>query len=259
MIYFIQRNPIFAKSASFQKWWFCKKKLIWICSNSPRASTDTKMATINITTEFVPEIWEQIKEYAGIYHISTNIIHFDKLTFEELEDSIDGGGWRGEVPNPFALLYVNSIYSALVFGADCIDDGCDEPLFEYSGGKYFDKGKEIKTKEKKDMLVNVIITEYNNLRRRRWWDSKLFWNTMSEMITYHFKKRDETKAEAKKKRAAAKAIKETPKGMIAEINKIEDERRRLMKRMKDDEEKLNKLTTKGREWRKKLDKKRGNN
>lgn len=50
--------------------------------------------------------------------------------------------------------------------------------------------------------------------------------------------------------------KSTAKGMIAEINKIEDERRRLMKRMKDDQEKLNKLTTKGREWRTKLNKKR---
>ena len=76
------------------------------------------------------------------------------------------------------------------------------------------------------------------------------------MITYHFQKRDVKKAAAKKKRAATKAVKDTPKGMIAEINKIEDERRRLMKRMKDDQEKLNKLTIKGREWRTKLDKKR---
>ncbi len=215
------------------------------------------MATINITTEFVPEIWEQIKEYAGIFPLPTNIIHFDKLTFEELEDNISQTSWDAE-ENAFGMLGIDNVYAALVWGVtdECREDDND-PLLEYSGGKYFDFGREINKKEKKEMLINVIICEYRS--RKKYWvfmEKREFWNGVSELITNCFEKRDEVKAAAKKKRLAAKARKETPKGMIAEINKIEDERRRLMKRMKDDQEKLNKLTTKGREWRTKLDKKR---
>lgn len=203
------------------------------------------MATINITTEFVPEIWEQIKEYAGIYHISTNLIHFDKLTFAELEENVDA--YEDEVPTPFGYIGIASIYEILY---------CKEQL-ECSGGKWFYEGEEVKEDEKKELLVKWIKKKYRQEYKYLSQEDRIdFWNEVSEMITHHFKKRDETKAAAKKKRAATKAAKETPKGMIAEINKIEDERRRLMKRMEDDQEKLNKLTTKGREWRTKLDKKR---
>mgnify|MGYP003110923257 CR=1 FL=1 len=198
------------------------------------------MATINTTTEFVPEIWEQIKAYAGIFPVLANIIHFDKLTSAELEESIDG--YEDEVPRPFGIIRINSVYEIL-----------EQEHLDYSGGKWFYDGGEIKEDEKKKLLVKHIKNEYNScfapIRQK---DKIEFWNEVSEMITYHFQNRDKKKAEAKKKRAAAKAIKETPKGMIAEINKIEDERRRLMKRIKNDQEKLNKLTTKGRGWRTKL-------
>ncbi len=218
--------------------------------------TDYKMATITITTDFAPEIWEQIKEYAGIFPLPANIVHFDKLTFEELKDSIDD---IREL-NPFALLGIDSVYSVLTYGEkwnDIYDDYENDPLLQYSGGKYFDGGEEVKAEEKKEMLVNVIQNEY--YRRTCGWereDKIEFWNKVSELITECFKKREEKKEDAKKKRAAAKARKETPKGMIAEINKIENERRRLMKRRKDDKEKLDKLTIKGDEWRAKLNKKR---
>ena len=206
-----------------------------------------KMATINITTEFVPEIWEQIKEYAGIYPLPANIIHFDKLTCDELEDSIEG--WS-KVPAPFENICVSSVWELL---------GEKEGL-ERAGDKYYYDGGEIKGKYKKELLVNLLKLYYreaDHIHGKRNIQEKIeFWNEVSEMITYHFQKRDVKKAAAKKKRLAAKAVKETPKGMIAEINKIEGERRRLIKRMKDDQEKLNKLTTKLREQQTKLLKKR---
>jgi hypothetical protein len=223
-----------------------------------------KMATINTTTEFVPEIWGQIKEYAGIFPLPANIIHFDKLTFDELENSIDA--WEDEVPKPFKHICIESVYDIFY----------NKEQFEYSGDKWFYDGGEVKEKEKKELFVKWFKKYYRDeygLRQYTYaaikdrkdrglggWvrrdDIADFWNEVSEMITYHFQKRDDKKAAAKKKRAAAKAIKETPKGMIAEINKIEDERIKLIKRIKNDQEKLNKLTTKGREWRTKLAEKR---
>lgn len=223
------------------------------------------MATINITTEFVPEIWEQIKEYAGIFPLPANIIHFDKLTFDELENSIDA--WEDEIPKPFRYIGIDSVYDILVNKEYCVYAG-------YS--KYYYDGAEVKEKKKKEWVVKWLKKYYRDeygLQQytyaaikdrkdrglpngKRQDDILDFWNEMSEMITYSYEKRAEKKEEARKKRAVAKEHKSTAKGMIAEINKIEDERRRLMKRMKDDQEKLNKLTTKGREWRTKLNKKR---
>lgn len=205
------------------------------------------MATINITTEFVPEIWEQIKEYAGIFPLPTNIIHFDKLTFDELEESVDRVYWEDEHPTPFGNIGIESVYDIL---------NCKEQL-ECSGDKWFYDGGEVKEDEKKELLVKWIKKEYRQTYKYLSKEERIeFWNEVSEMITYYFKKRDEVKAAAKKKRAAAKAAKETPKGIVAEINKIEKERKRLMKRMKDDQEKLDKLTTKLREQQTKLLKKR---
>jgi len=230
--------------------------------------TDYKMATITITTDFAPEIWEQIKEYAGIFPLPANIVHFDKLTFEELEDSID------DTNSPFTHIGIESVYDILVNYEDCV----------YAGYSiYYYDGAELKGKEKKEWVVKWLKKYYRDeygmrqytyaaIKDRR--DKRLkcgwgglgcwvrrddvleFWNEVSELITECFKKREEKKEDAKKKRATKKAYKETPKGMIAEINKIENERRRLMKRRKDDKEKLDKLTIKGDEWRAKLNKKR---
>ena len=202
------------------------------------------MATITSQTyDFAPEIWNEIKEYAGVFPLPANIIHFDKLTFAELEDSIED--WKNEIPQPFKNIGVDSVYDILY---------CKEQL-ECSGGKWFYDGGEVNEKMKKELFVKWLKKYYRDELVGHQDDILEFWNEVSELITYYFKKRDESKAAAKKERAAAKAVKETPKGMIAEINKIEKERKRLMKRMEDDQEKLNKLTTKGREWRKKLDKK----
>jgi uncharacterized coiled-coil DUF342 family protein len=141
---------------------------------------------------------------------------------------------------------------------------------------YYYDGVELKEKQKKEWLVKWLKIDYRDgygLRQytptaiknrkdrgfsvtKRQDDILEFWNEMSEMIEYYFKKRDEVKTAAKKKRAAAKAVKETPKGMIAEINKIEAEKKKLIDRINRDREKLEKLTTKGREWRKKLSAKR---
>ena len=188
------------------------------------------MATITSTTEFVPEIWEQIKEYAGIISIPANIIHFDKLTFAELEEKCDG--WE----NPFDILGIDSIYDIFY----------NKFQFERAGDKWYCDDDEVKEEEKREVLVKYIKIEYRNHLPYFDTEDKInFWENISKMITEHFEK---IKSE--------NAYKSTPKGMIAEINKIEDERKRLMKRMKDDKEKLDKLTLKGREWRTKLDKKR---
>ena len=220
-----------------------------------------KMATINTITEFVPEIWGQIKEYAGIFPLPANIIHFDKLTFDELQDSIDA--WEDEVTKPFRHICIETVYDVLVNKEDCVDAGYNN---------YYYDGTEVKEKTKKEWLVKWLKKYYRDEYGMRAYtqaaikdrkergvggcvrrdDIADFWNEVSEMITYHFKNRDEKKEAAKKKRAKAKAYKSTENGMIDEINKIEDERIKLIKRIKNDQEKLNKLTTKGREWRTKL-------
>ena len=224
------------------------------------------MATINITTEFAPELWGQIKEYAGIFPLPANIIHFDKLTFDELEESIDND-YKEEVINPFSRIGINCIYEIFA----------EKEYLSWSGDKYYYDGEELKKKEKKDLLVKWLKKYYcdeyglrqytyaaiKDRKERRGWscgsrqeEIEYFWNEVSEMITYHFKKRDEVKAAAKKKRADVKVYKSTENGMIDEINNIEAEKRKLIKRIKNDQEKLNKLTTKGQEWRVKLAKKR---
>lgn len=193
------------------------------------------MATITSTTEFVPEIWEQIKEYAGIFPLPANIIHFDKLTFAELEYEID----------EFEKLGIYSIYDIFY----------NKEQFEHSGDKWYYDGDEVKEEEKREVLVRHIKRGYKFLGEFNMnTEEKVeFWGNISKMITEHFEKIKSEKDKAKKRRADTKAYKSTPKGMIAEINKIEDERKRLMKRMKNDKEKLDKLTLKGREWRTKLD------
>jgi len=232
-------------------------------SNLPNSINNNKMATINTTTEFVPEIWGQIKEYAGIFPLPANIIHFDKLTFDELEDSID----NCYKSNPFRHICIDTVYDVLVNKEDCVYAG-------YS--QYYYDGTELKEKEKKEWLVKWLKKYYRDEyglraytqaaikdRKERGFphasrqeEIANFWNEVSEMITYHFKNIDEKKEAAKKKRAKAKAYKSTENGMIDEINKIEDERIKLIKRIKNDQEKLNKLTTKGQEWRTKLAEKR---
>ena len=214
------------------------------------------MATINTTTEFVPEIWEQIKEYGGIYSLPANIIHFDKLTSAELEESIDA--YEDEVPTPFGYIGINSVYDILY---------CKEQL-ECSGGKWFYDGGEVKEDEKKELLVKWLKKYYRDeyglrqytyaellcgkrregelVENKRQDDIILqFWNEMSEMITYHFKKRDEAKA-------ATKALKETPKGMTQDILDIQKQEVKLVIRMQKDAEKMKKL----KEKREKLEAKR---
>jgi len=239
-----------------------EKKIEIFLADTTKSINNNKMATINTTTEFVPEIWGQIKEYAGIFPLPANIIHFDKLTFDELEDSID----NCYDSKPFSHIGIESVYDIFY----------NKEQFEYSGDKWFYDGTELKEKEKKEWLVKWLKKYYRNEYGLRAYTQAAikdrkerglphasrqeeiadFWNEVSEMITYYFKDRDKKKEAAKKKRAKAKAYKSTENGMIDEINKIEDERIKLIKRIKNDEEKLNKLTTKGREWRTKLAKKR---
>ena len=216
------------------------------------------MTAINktITYDLPDELWKEVKDYAGIFPVNTNIANFDKLTFEELEETLED--YNNEYNNPFSYVACgDTVYNILV----------TKHHNEYvcgTGKYYYCNGEVIKATEKKEMVVKYLKKKYRRIKHiwsdESGWvcanhhrDRVEFWESVSRMITYHFKKRDEAKAAAKKKRAAAKAVKETPKGIIAEINKIEGERRRLIKRMKDDQEKLNKLTTKGREWRTRLD------
>tara|TARA_R110000737_G_scaffold35226_3_gene54146 strand:- start:8 stop:625 length:618 start_codon:yes stop_codon:yes gene_type:complete len=195
------------------------------------------------TYDFVPEIWNEIKEYAGIYPLPANIIHFDKLTWDELEDSIEG--WY-EVPTPFENICVGSVYELL---------GEKEGL-ERAGDKYYYDGGEIKGKYKKELLVNLLKIYYreaDHIHGKGNIQEKVeFWNEVSEMITYHFQKRDVKKAAAAWGRKKNKEFKETVKGMTQEIIKMEGEERKLVARMEKDAEKLKILKAK----RGKLEKKR---
>ena len=222
--------------------------------------------TKNNTYWLPPALWKEVKEYAGIFALPANIIHFDKLTFEELEESIDG--YKSN--NPFDYIGIQTVYDVLVNMEDCV---CvDDSQYYYDGTK-------LNEKTKKEWLVKWLKKYYRdeyglraytqvaikNRKERglphasRQEEIADFWNEVSKMITYHFENRDEKKEAAKKKRAKAKAYKSTAKGMIAEINKIEAEKKKLIDRINSDREKLEKLTTKGKEWRKKLSAKREEN
>ena len=219
------------------------------------------MATITSQTcEFVPEIWNEIKEYAGVFPVPTNIIHFDKLTFDELEDNISKTSWDTE-ENAFGVLGIDNVYAALVWGeseADRAED--DDPLLEYSGGKYFDEGKVVNNKEKKEMLINVIFCEYRS--RKEYWlflEKREFWNGVSELITNCFQKREEKKIAAAWGRKKNKEFKETVKGMTQDIIKIDDEIRKQMDIQKKAQEKLDKLNGKRHKLIKKREIKREGN
>tara|TARA_R110000796_G_scaffold25570_1_gene71876 strand:+ start:165 stop:821 length:657 start_codon:yes stop_codon:yes gene_type:complete len=218
------------------------------------------MATITSQTyDFVPEIWNEIKEYAGVFPLPANIIHFDKLTFDELEDNISKTSWDAE-ENAFGMLGIDNVYAALVWGVtdECREDDAD-PLLEYSGGKYFDFGKVVNNKEKKEMLINVIFCEYKS--RKEYWvflEKKEFWNGVSELITNCFQKREEKKIAAAWGRKKNKEFKETVKGMTQEIIKMEEEERKLVERMEKDAEKLKKLKAKRGKLEKKREEKYGN-
>lgn len=218
------------------------------------------MATITSQgCEFVPEIWNEIKEYAGVFPVPTNIIHFDKLTFDELEDNISKNSWDTE-ENAFGGLGIDNVYAALVWGereADRAED--DDPLLEYSGGKYFDCGKVVNNKEKKEMLINVIFCEYRSQKEYESFEWKReFWNGVSELITNCFQKREEKKIAAAWGRKKNKEFKETVKGMTQEIIKMEEEERKLVERMEKDAEKLKKLKAKKGKLEKKREERYGN-
>jgi len=203
------------------------------------------MATITSQTyEFVPEIWKQIKDYAGVFPVPTNVANLDKLTFEELEDSLDA--YDDVIPQPFGI----TVYDIMT----------QNFLHHAGGSKYYYDEKEIKSAEKKEMIVRFLKREYRRSRRYMSHKGKQqYWKEVSDLITYSYEKRAEKKEGARKKRAAAKEHKSTAKGMIAEINKIVAEQKRLRKRMKDDQEKLDKLAIKSNEWRVKLSNKRDEN
>ena len=190
------------------------------------------MATINITTEFVPEIWEQIKEYAGIYHISTNLIHFDKLTYEE-------------------LVYNDDLFSSYldVNYWDTHHQGGEG--FQRFGGRWYDEDHEIVPQK---ILYEDLVREIKYAYRTcyRVVDKLEFWTELSTTIAISLKEAEDKKIAAKKKRAATKAFNETAKGMTEDIIKIEKEEVKLVIRMEKDAEKLKKLKAK----REKLEEKR---
>ena len=255
------------KSASFSPFQLKLKNIETFLRQPSKSINSNKTANMainkTITYDLPDELWKEVKEYAGIFPLPANIIHFDKLTWKELEDIID------DTNSPFSHnICDTNIYDLLVNMEDCV----------YAGyNKYYYDGTEVKEKEKKEWVVKWLKKYYCDeyglrqytyaaikSRKDRGWkvekkrqdDILDFWNGVSELITNCFEKRDKVKAAAKKKRAAAKAVKETPKGIVTEINKIKSESEKLMKRMKDDQEKLDKLTTKLREQQTKLLKKR---
>ena len=190
------------------------------------------MATINSTTEFVPEIWEQIKEYAGIYHISTNLIHFDKLTYEE-------------------LVYWDDIFSKYldVNYYDSHHNGGDG--WVAFGGKWFNDDHEIVPKK---MLYADFVGDIKRAYRTCYENVDIleFWIDISKIIAINLKEAEEKKIAAAWGRKKNKEFKETVKGMTQDILDIEKEEVKLVIRMEKDAEKLKKLKAK----REKLEDKR---
>ena len=188
------------------------------------------MATINTTTEFVPEIWEQIKEYAGIYHISTNLIHFDKLTYKELVYNDDLFAHRLDI----------NVYDTHIDG------------WKYFGGNWYDRGYKI---------VSTKALLYDFVREIKWGYKYIdpyhlekcrFWTEISEIIAKNLKEAAGKKIAAAWRRKKNKEFKETVKGMTQDILDIEKEEVKLVIRMKKDAEKIKKL----RANREKLEEKR---
>lgn len=199
------------------------------------------MATITSQTyDFVPEIWEQIKEYAGIYHISTNLIHFDKLTYDE-------------------LVYNDDLFSSYldVNYWDTHYQGGEG--FQYFGGKWYDEDHEIVPKKVLyEDFVREIKSEYKNFAFSFFnfmggeYCKKEFWTDISKIIAISLKEAEEKKIVAAWGRKRNKEFKQTVKGMTQDIIKIEKEEVKLVIRMEKDAEKLKKLKAK----REKLEEKR---
>jgi hypothetical protein len=198
------------------------------------------MATITSQgCEFVPEIWNEIKEYAGIYHISTNLIHFDKLTYEELVDNDDLFS---------SYLDVNSFDTHHQSG-----DG-----FQHFGEKWYDEDHEIVPKK---VLYEDFVGEIKSGYKYGVGDGidkKEFWIDISNIIAISLKKAEDKKIAAAWGRKKNKEFKETVKGMTQDIIKMEEEERKLVERMEKDAEKLKKLKAKRGKLEKKRQEKYGN-
>jgi len=188
------------------------------------------MATINTTTEFVPEIWEQIKEYAGIYHISTNLIHFDKLTYEELVYNDD----------------IFSKYLDVGYFHSHHNGGDGWTAF---GGKWYNEDHEIVPKK---LLYEDFVGDIKRAYKCYCADKLEFWIDISKIIAINLKEAEEKKIAAAWGRKKNKEFKETVKGMTQDILDIEKQEVKLVIRMKKDAEKMKKLKAK----REKLEEKR---
>ena len=197
------------------------------------------MAAINITTEFVPEIWEQIKEYAGIYHISTNLIHFDKLTYEE-------------------LVYNDDLFSSYldVNYWDTHHQGGEG--FQHFGERWYDEDHEIVPKK---VLYEDFVREIKS--GYKYWsfgEYKLeFWTDISKIIAKYLKEAEEKKIAAAWGRKRNKEFKQTVKGMTQDIIKIDDDIRKQMDIQKKAQEKLDILNGKRHKLIKKREVKRAEN
>ena len=198
------------------------------------------MATITSQTyDFVPEIWNEIKEYAGIYHISTNLIHFDKLTYEE-------------------LVYNDDLFSSYldVNYWDTHHQGGEG--FQHFGERWYDEDHEIVPKK---VLYEDLVREIKYAYRTcyRVVDKLEFWTELSTTIAISLKEAEDKKIAAKKKRVATKAFKESVKGMTQDIIKIDDEIRKQMDIQKKAQEKLDILNGKRHKLIKKREVKRAEN
>lgn len=190
-------------------------------------------------------LWKEVKEYVGVFTLSANIIHFDKLSVEELIDALQDGKFQD-------IITWDDMYETIT----------DNWEYRIVGYKWFNGwGEQITKKQMKTELVNHLKHSYRCCKPTllKWGVLEDFWEGVSEVITEHQKALEDKKSVAKRKREQTKSYKSTAKGMIAEINKIEAEKKKLIDRINSDREKLEKLTTKGKEWRKKLSAKREEN
>ena len=191
------------------------------------------MATINTTTEFAPELWEQIKEYAGIFPNKTSLLQFNKLPLDDLIILVE---------NEFFInIQIPNLYSVFRLEFEWIKIGnTDENnwICKHTGMK-------ISKREQKEDLLKYIKVKYveekDDLTGQ---DYIHFWKSLGEMVDMMVEKNLQKKKSDALLRKVKKDNRNTESGIKTELRSLKEERKKIKDRMEKDRLKLEKLNGK---------------
>ena len=188
-----------------------------------------KMASITTTTEFVPEIWGLIKEYAGIFPNKTNILQFNKLPLDDLIILVENEFFQNiQIPN---LYFVFEVEFEWVRGGD-------NWFCKHTGMKMS------KTEQKHDLLKYIKCKYVEEKPENTGQDYKYFWEKLGEMVDLLVERNNSKKRSAAQLRKIKKDNRNTESGIKTELRKLKEERNKIRERMKKDQEKLAKISMK---------------